>query len=68
MPKWICKVSKCKHQYRITIPYGLVEFRAWFDARYVILEDDGKNPVTIKEFIHGESLKNGNETNQTGSD
>ena len=68
MPKWICKVTKSGGQRRITIPRGLIEFRAWFDARYVMLEDDGENPVTIKEFIHGESLKNDSKRNQTGSD
>jgi len=67
MPKWICKVSRSGAQRRITIPKGLIAWRAWFDARYVILEDDGENPVTIKEFIHGESLKNEGERDRNGA-
>jgi len=67
MPKWICKVSGSGRQVRITIPRGLLDFRAWFDLRYVILEDDGENPVTIREFIDGESLKNEGSGNKAGS-
>ena len=67
MPKWICKVTKSGGQRRITLPKSLIGWRAWHDARYIILEDDGENPVTIKEFIHGESLKNEDPRNLTGS-
>ena len=58
MPKWICKVSGSGGQRRITLPKGLIDFRAWFDLKYVILEDDGEGLVTIREFIDGQSLKN----------
>lgn len=67
MPKWLCKVTRSGNQRRVTIPKGLITWRAWHDVKYVMFEDDGENPVTIREFIDAESLKNGGKKHQTGS-
>ena len=68
MPKWICKVSRSGYQRRVTLPKGLIVWRGWHDVKYVMFEDDGENPVTVREFIHAESLKDEGSRNKGGSD
>lgn len=67
MAKWLCTVThSTSGQARITLPGALVCKRKWHDAKILLLEES-KSGVTMRRFLDGESLKNEDPRNQSGS-
>jgi len=65
---WICKLSHCAGQVRLTIPKGLVKMKPFLKVGYVQLDDKTKDQIIIKEVeIDGEKAADG-KNNSNGKD
>ena len=58
VPMYLVTANWNNDQLRISIPKILVEHLEWKDVRFVMMEAQGTEYLTVRRFIDGESLKN----------
>lgn len=68
MPKYFCKVSQHKGQYRLTIPKALIASMGWEDVKYMLIKEASESAVWMRRFVDGESLKGDDAADSAGSD
>lgn len=57
MEKYIVKVQHGPTNTRINLPREVLIKKDWLDVRFVIIEDQHEDTLTIRRFVDGESLK-----------
>lgn len=67
MPKYLCKVSQHKGQYRLTIPKALVASMGWEDVKYLLLKEASESAVWMRRFVDGQTLRESEPENLNGS-
>ena len=57
MEKFIRHVQKSKGHFGVNIPRKIILGKCWGDVSHVLIEDSGKDTITIRRLLDGKSLK-----------
>ena len=56
MSKYVVKVSTGAGNYRINLPREIIQLKRWGDVKFVLVENNHRDTITIRRFVDGKAL------------